>query len=85
MKEFDYVIKDPIGVHARPAGLLVKKSSEFKSEIVISNGEKSAGAKKLISLMGMGIKNGDKINCRIEGEDEEEAFDEMQNFFQENL
>ena len=85
MKEFDYVIKDPVGVHARPAGLLVKKASEFKSEIVISNGEKSVGAKKLISLMGLGIKNGDKIHCRIEGEDEEEAFDEMQNFFQENL
>lgn len=85
MKEFDYVIADPVGVHARPAGLLVKKASEFKSEIIISNGEKSAETKKLISLMSLGIRNGDKIHCRIEGEDEEGALLEMQNFFRENL
>ena len=85
MKEFDYVIADPVGVHARPAGLLVKKASEFKSEIIISNGEKSAEAKKLISLMSLGIRNGDNIHCRITGEDEEKASLEMQKFFRENL
>ena len=55
MREFTYVIKDPVGLHARPAGLLVKKAGEFTSRITIESGGKSAEAKKLIMLMGLEI------------------------------
>lgn len=85
MKEFSYVIKDPIGLHARPAGLLVKKAGEFSSKITVSVGEKSAEAKKLIMLMGLGIKQGMEIVCRVEGEDEDAAAAALQQFFEENL
>ncbi len=85
MREFTYVIKDPVGLHARPAGLLVKKAGEFTSRITIESGGKSAEAKKLIMLMGLGIKQGAEGVCRIEGEDEDAAHDALVKFFEENL
>ena len=85
MKEFQFVVQDPVGIHARPAGLLVKQAAGFQSKITINGNGKSADAKKLIMLMGLGIKQGMEISCKIEGEDEETAFEAMQKFFAENL
>ena len=85
VKEFQFTINDPVGIHARPAGLLVKKAAEFQSNITINGNGKSADAKKLIKLMSLGIKQGMEITCQIEGEDEETACEAMLNFFKENL
>ena len=85
MKSFEYVIKDELGVHARPAGLLVKKAKEFESEIIITKADKSANAKKLIALMGLAIKKGDKISVKISGDDEEKAVLEMEKILAEIL
>ena len=83
MRDFTYVIKDPVGLHARPAGLLVKKAGGFASRITIESEGKSAEAKKLIMLMGLGIKQ--EVVCRIEGEDEDAAYEALAKFFEENL
>ena len=72
MKTFDYVVKEP-RVHARPAGLLVKEAGLYKSSVTISKGEKSADAKKIFGIMGLGIKTGDTVTLTINGEDEEEG------------
>lgn len=85
MKEFQYVIQDPVGIHARPAGLLVKKAAEYKSQVTITSDGKSADAKKLLKLMSLGVKQGMEITCTLEGEDEDTAYDGMQQFFKENL
>lgn len=85
MKEFKKVISDPVGLHARPAGLLVKQAAAFKSKVTISGNGKSADGKKLIMLMGLGIRQGMEVICRIEGEDEEAASEVLQKFFEENL
>lgn len=85
MKEFKYKINDPIGLHARPAGLLVKEAMAFKSKITISSNGKEADGKRLLSLMSLGIRQGMEIVCLIEGEDEEEAYAALQRFFAENL
>ena len=85
MKEFDYTIQDALGIHARPAGLLVKAAKEFQSAITLKKGEKVASATKLMALMGMGIKCGDVITVTLEGEDEEKAAAALERFFQENL
>ncbi len=85
MKEFSYTIRDSVGIHARPAGLLVKLAQSFDSNITVIKGEKSVGAKKLISLMGLGVVCGDKVTIQAEGADEEAAIDAIQAFFQENL
>lgn len=85
MKEFEYVIKDPVGLHARPAGLLVKQASQFKSSVMVNVNGKEGDAKKLLQMMSLGIKQGTEIKCRIEGEDETEAYEAVYGFFKENL
>ncbi|MDE7016589.1 MAG: HPr family phosphocarrier protein [Lachnospiraceae bacterium] len=85
MKEFQYVIQDPIGLHARPAGLLVKQAGAFQSKVTLTCGGKSADARKLIMLMSLGIKQGMEVTCQIEGEDEDTAAEALEKFFQENL
>lgn len=85
MKSFTYTIRDAVGIHARPAGLLAKKAKEFESVVTIEKGGKSAAATKLIALMGLGVKCGDTVTVTIEGADEEKAAAEMEKFFTENL
>lgn len=85
MKEFRYVITDPEGIHARPAGLLVKQASAFQSEVKIGKGEKTADAKRIFGVMGLGVKAGEEIVMTADGEDEEAAIAELEKFFNENL
>lgn len=85
MKSFDYVIKNELGIHARPAGLLVKKAGTYSSEITITKGDKSANCKRLFALMGLAVKQGDNITVKVEGGDEEEAAVEIQNFIEQNF
>lgn len=85
MKTFEYTIKDEVGIHARPAGLLVKKAKEFTSVIKVTKGEKSAEATKLMALMSLGVKSGETVTVSVEGADEDNAATEMEKFFQENL
>ncbi|MDR0685212.1 MAG: HPr family phosphocarrier protein [Spirochaetaceae bacterium] len=85
MQEFEYVITDPNGIHARPAGLLVAKMQEFQSAITFSCGEKSAEGKKLFALMKMRVKQHDTLKVRAEGPDEEAAVEEAKAFLKANL
>lgn len=85
MKEFNYVVKDELGIHARPAGLLVKEAGKFESVITIKKGEKSADAKRLFALMGLGVKQNDEVVVTAEGADEAEAIAAMEEFFNTNL
>ena len=85
MKSFEYVIKDEIGIHARPAGMLSKIAKEFGSEIIISKGDKSAVASKLMALMGLGVKCGDTILVSINGADEDTAAEKIKSFLENNL
>lgn len=85
MENFEYTIKDSVGLHARPAGMLVKKAGEFLSSVTVKKGEKSADAKKLFALMGLSVKCGDTIQIEISGEDEKDASGQLKKFFKENL
>lgn len=85
MKEFNYTIKDELGIHARPAGLLVKEAGQFKSSVIIQKGDKTADAKRLFALMGLGVKKDEQVTVKIEGEDEGAAFEVMKKFFENNL
>lgn len=85
MKKFLYTITDTLGIHARPAGLLVKEASKFKSNITISKDGNEGDAKRIFSIMGLGIKNNQSITIKIDGEDEEECANSLQSFFKENL
>ena len=85
MKSFEYTIKDPVGIHARPAGLLVKEIKKYTSTVMVCKGDKEVNALKLMALMGMGIKQGDTVKVAIEGADEDTAAAEIEAFFKANL
>lgn len=85
MKSFNYVIKDEIGIHARPAGLLVKEAKKFESAITLECGGKKAAATKLMAIMGMGVKTGNEVTVSAEGADEDVAIAAMKDFFEANL
>lgn len=85
MKSFTYTIQDELGIHARPAGVLVKEVKKFESKIMIEGNGKKADAGKLLAVMGMGIKKGTEITVSAEGADEDTAIAEMEKFFKENL
>ncbi len=85
MKKFEYVIKDEVGIHARPAGLLVKEAKNYESSILVVKDGKSAAATKLMALMGLGVKCGDTVEIQVEGADEESASEGMRAFFENNL
>ena len=86
MKQFTYVIQDQLGIHARPAGLLVKTAKELDSTVTVyKEGGKAAVATKLMALMGLGIKGGDTVTVTVEGSDEDIAVVSMETFFRNNL
>lgn len=85
MKEITYIITDEQGVHARPAGELIKVLRQFQSAVKITSNGKSADAKKILSVMGMGIKKGEEITLRFDGEDETAASETALKFLEENM
>jgi len=85
MKTFEYTIRDELGIHARPAGLLAKKAKSLDSEITITLADKKAIATKLMAVMGLGIKCGDTVTITINGGDEIASEKEMKEFFEKNL
>ena len=85
MRRFEYIIKDELGIHARPAGMLVKEAKAFASEITIKKGDKEAGCTKLMALMGLGVKCGDVVTITINGDDEENAEKAIKEFLEKNL
>jgi len=85
MKKFSYVIKDEIGIHARPAGLLVKEAGKFQSAVTLKSGDKSGDAKRIFGIMGMAVKQNDEVTVEVDGADEEEAIAALKKFFEENL
>lgn len=85
MVSFNYVITDEVGIHARPAGLLVKAAKAFSSKVVIKANGKEAEATKLMAIMGLGVKKGTEITVEVTGDDEVTAAAEMEKFFKENL
>ncbi len=73
MIEFSYVINDELGIHARPAGLLVKATSKYDCTIKALKAEAEVDAKSILGIMGLGVRKGEEILFRFEGTDEAEA------------
>ena len=85
MKEIKHVINDPLGMHARPAGMLVKAVAPFASKITVTAPTGSADAKRLMALMRLAAKQGMELTITIEGDDDEKAAAELQAFLTANL
>lgn len=85
MKQFTYVITDEAGIHARPAGLLVKEAAKFTSTTTIAKGAKKGDLKRIFGVMALGVKKGEEIIVTCEGADEDAAAAALEAFFQANL
>ncbi len=85
MMKFEYVIRDNLGIHARPAGIIVREAAKYRSNITIQKGVKSVDAKKLFALMSLGVKNADTIAVTFEGEDEDTAYEAIKQLIELNL
>lgn len=85
MKSFEYVITEPAGIHARPAGLLNKEAKKYKSTITIHRDTKSANVLRLMAVMQLGVKCGETVKVTIEGEDEETVAPIIEAFFKANF
>ncbi len=85
MKNFEYVVKEAVGIHARPASQLVTTAKLYKSKITIDKTGKKADVKSIISIMALGVKCGERIVFSIEGDDEELATQGLEEFCGKNL
>ena len=86
MKSFEYTITDPVGIHARPAGLIAKLAKEYAdTSIVFSYNGKEAKATSLMKLMSLGVKHGAEITITAEGASEDAAIIAMSQFVNNNL
>lgn len=86
MKQFVYTIQDPLGIHARPAGMIVKLAKNYAdTSITLSCNGKDAKASALMKLMSLGVKEGSEVTITADGAAEEEAIAAMQEFFRNTL
>ena len=85
MKEFKHVIADPLGMHARPAGMLVKAVAGYASKVTVTAPTGTADAKRLMALMRLAAKQGMELTITVDGADEDKAVAELQAFLAANL
>ncbi len=85
MKSFSYTVKDELGIHARPAGMLVKEVKNFQSKVTLEKDGKSVDASRLMAVMGMGVKKNQTVTVTVEGDDEDAACEAIKAFFETNL
>lgn len=85
MQSFEYVITEPVGIHARPAGMLNKEARKYKSAIIVHKGKQSANVLRMMALMQLGVKCGETVRVTIEGEDEQTAAPIIEAFFKANF
>ena len=88
MKSAQFAVMDPVGLHARPAAMFVKLASKFSSNISICNVSTSgkwANAKSILSVLTCGVKQGDRIEVKAEGSDEELAVEALEKLVLSNF
>ncbi len=85
MKQLDVTIENPTGLHARPAKIFVNTAKKFSSKIQVAYGEKKVNAKSLIAMLTLGVKKGGLINIIIDGDDENDAFQALEQAFATGL
>ncbi len=85
MKEFKHVIADPLGMHARPAGMLVKAVAPYASKVTVTAPTGTADAKRLMALMRLAAEQGMELTITVEGAAKEKAAAELQAFLTANL
>lgn len=86
MKQFQFTVQDPLGIHARPAGLLAKLTKGYSDTVItITKDGNTVKASQLMKLMNLAVKQGCEVTVAAEGPAEDEAIAAMKAFFEETL
>ena len=85
MRQFEYTITDPMGMHARPAGQFVKEATGYESNITLTKQDKCVDAKKIFRIMGLSVKCNETVTITVEGPDEAAAAEKLEAFMKENM
>ena len=85
MKSFSYVIQDPVGIHARPAGVLVQEARKYQSDLQLASAGKTADLKRIFALMALGVKQGMEVTVTATGEDETQAIQALTECLKNNF
>ena len=85
MKQFEYTVNDPLGIHARPAGMLAKEAKNYTCVCPLTKEGTTVKASQLMKLMSLAVKQGDTVTVAAEGEDEDTAIAALKAFFEANL
>lgn len=85
MVKFSFVVTDEMGLHARPAGALVKEAAKCTSKVTIKKGEKTGDAKRIFNVMGLSIKANEEVEIIVEGENEAAEAAVLEAFVKENV
>ena len=79
------IVKNQLGLHLRPAGILCRTAMLYKSHITLTCGTATVNAKSVLSVLGAGVKTGDVVEITCEGMDEQEALDVLVELFESGL
>ncbi len=74
-----------MGLHARPAGALVKEATKCSSKVTIKKGEKTGDVKRIFNVMSLSIKANEEVEIIVEGEKEQEEAAALEAFIKENI
>ena len=85
MVKFTFTVNDEMGLHARPAGALVKEAAQCSSKVTLRKGEKTGDAKRIFNVMGLSIKANEEVEVTVEGENEQEEAAALEAFIRENV
>lgn len=85
MVKFTFTVHDEMGLHARPAGELVKEAVKCSSEVTIRKGEKTGNEKRLFNVMSLNVKGNEEVEITVEGEKEQEEAAALEAFIRENI
>lgn len=83
MTQLEFTIADPLGIHARPAGQLCKAVSTMDSSVRLTVGSKEADARRIMSVMGLGIKGGTTVRFTLDGPNAEADAQKLASILQE--
>lgn len=85
MVKFTFTVNDELGLHARPAGALVKEAAKCTSKVTIRKGDKTGDAKRIFNVMGLSVKANEEVEITVEGEKEKEEAEALEAFIRENV
>jgi phosphotransferase system HPr (HPr) family protein len=84
-QEINVVITNQVGLHARPARLLVQTAAQFRSQIQLQKGDQAVNGKSIVGILKLGAVLGDTITMRADGEDAEEALKALGNLVEQKF